>query len=174
MPTAGTDATKASVVSEFNTTVIAAANAGTVYNLSGNPFTYAGYPAYAAAYLSNTPAQDITAGDITASDLVASGLASALYNFALASSRIRDTQFWFNCIGCTFLGSGKTILNSAYQALVNPPGAPVASTDASGTALSTYITALNTNRAATEASTVQLLACHSSCHSSCHGARGRR
>lgn len=181
MPTAGTDVTKSSIVDEFNTNVTNVANAGVSFDLSSNPFTANGVPAYANASLSNTYAVTVPPGDLTNSNVVASEIASVLRNYAYNASRIRNTQYYYNYFGSPLnWGQGITVLNDSYRdgAVLSAGTAPTAGTDIDATgapaAISDFILALQSAYITARNTLVTLTACHSSCHASCHGARGRR
>jgi len=183
IPAAGTNIQKSDIINEFTSDVINVANAAVVYTLSNNPFTNAGYGAYANPYLSNTVAAAPTSGELSA-DIDASGVATAiadlLRTYAYNASRIRDVLYQYNNFGTPVTwGQGISIMNDNHRqaSLLSAGAAPTAGTDVvggGGGSLDNFITQLAAAEAAARAVTVGLLACHSSCHVSCHGARGRR
>ena len=176
---AETDASKQSIVTEFNTVVTNVANAGVAYNLSNNPFTNSGLAAYANPYLSNTPAPALATTNISDADIVATGLNAVLRNYALNATRIRNVLYNYDNFGSPLaLGQGITIMNASY---VHDDGGIMSGTpqadageDVEGAALTAFIAGLANSYNVARNLTVTLTACHSACHSSCHGARGRR
>lgn len=178
IPASG-DIKKTDIINEFTTDVINVANAASVYNLSNNPFTNAGYAAYANPHLSNTPASAPVSGDFVNS-VSASDIASVLRNYAYNASRIRDVLYQYNNFGTPVTwGQGVSTMNDGYRqgSLLSAGTPPTAGTDVAGGgggALDTFIGQLASALASARGNTISLLACHSSCHVSCHGARGRR
>jgi len=175
--------TKASIISEFTTSVINVANAAYAYNLSNNPFTNAGYAAFANPHLSNDIATSPVPGDLgvdpatVEADDVTYGIAAVLRNYSYNASRIRDVLYQFT--GGPDLGQGITLMNDVYrQGSLLAAGTPVApNTNISGAvagSLDTFISSLASALVTARGNTVTLTACHSSCHGSCHGSRGRR
>jgi len=176
---ADTDVTKQSIVTEFNTVVTNVANAGVAYNLSNNPFTNNGLPAYAAPYLSDSPASALATGNISDANIVATGLNAVLRSYALNATRIRDVLYNYDNFGTPLaLGQGISIMNASYVHDDGGIGAGSPQADAGedvgGAALTSFIAGLATSYNVARNLTITLTACHSSCHSSCHGARGRR
>jgi hypothetical protein len=182
IPAAGNDIQKSDIINEFTTDVINVANAAVVYNLSNNPFTNAGYAAYANPYLDNAVATAPTAGELSG-DIDAQGavtaIADLLRTYAYNASRIRDVYYQYDAGVMVFWGQGVTIMNSGYvQASLLSSGTPPATgadiVGGAGGALDIFINTLASDLATARTNTVVLTACHSSCHVSCHGARGRR
>ncbi|TFG95550.1 hypothetical protein E4H12_13025 [Candidatus Thorarchaeota archaeon] len=202
IPAAGTNIQKSDIINEFTSDVINVANAAVVYTLSNNPFTNAGYGAYANPYLSNTVAAAPTSGELSA-DIDASGVATAiadlLRTYAYNASRIRDVLYRYDQTGNPYAlppfvtwGQNITLMNDSYRQPslltagvgVLPTTPPAAGTAIEGGAtsgpsptdgaLDEFINRLASVLTTVRANTITLTACHSSCHVSCHGARGRR
>lgn len=192
MTTAGTNITKANIVSSFKT-MRDTYNTGIVWHSSSHPFTPSAENTYNGTNNVRTnPASGTTSGfalgdledNITDANITASTIVTQFRNYASALSRIRrarlvkyySTTFPANIRAGLSTSSDVTqvaSLGSEYAVSMNEVGVANVSQNQliSGTNIDQFVTNLSNaiNTARNNTLLFQEFYCHSSCHSSCHG-----
>jgi hypothetical protein len=192
MTTAGTNITKANIVSSFKT-MRDTYNTGIVWHSGSHPFTPSQENTYADVVNDRTnPASGTSSGyalgsiedNITDANVTASTIVTQFRNYASALSRIRkarlikyySTTFPANVRAesrVDFDQTNVTSMDAKYATSMDSVGVANVSSGQliSGSNINQFVTNLSTaiNNARENTLTFKEYYCHSSCHSSCHG-----
>ena len=192
MTTAGTNITKANIVSSFKT-MRDSYNTGIVWHTSNSPFTPTAENTYDGVNnVRVNPASGPSAGhalgnienDITDANVTASTIVNQFRNYATALSRIRKARLikYFSSSFPANIRAGLSVtsdvteiasLGSEHETSMNTVGVSnVAQAQLiSGSNINQFVNNLSAsiNTARNNTLTFEEFYCHSSCHSSCHG-----